>query len=148
MTLENFKDLATVVGVVLTAIAAGLALFVFRKNSMLERAKWLERLYQRFYEDDKLKAVRDLIDSKDLKDIKKVAAMVDNETSEFTDYLNFFEFVAILEKNKQLELEEVTDLFDYYLKQLIENKSVFNYVKDTNKGFEKLASLFDKLDKQ
>lgn len=142
MTLENLKDLATIVGVIITAGIAAWAVFVFWNNSRLERAKWLERLYEKFYENERYKEIRNLIDSDDR---KAVSSMVEVESSEFTDYLNFFEFVSILESNRQLDIGEVKDMFAYYLNSLKDDPDTSKYVRDSTKGFEKLAALFDKI---
>lgn len=145
MTLENIKDLATIIGVFITAGLAAWAVFVFRNNSRLERAKWLERLYVKFYEDARYKGIRNLIDSDDPRSLQKVIAMVEDESSEFTDYLNFFEFVSILESNKQLNIDEVKNMFSYYLNSLKNSVVTSKYVRNEEKGFEKLAALFDKI---
>ena len=44
--------------------------------------------------------------------------MVDREDADFTDYLNFFEFMAYLEDRGQLSKRDVAALFDYYLRLL------------------------------
>jgi hypothetical protein len=43
-----------------------------------------------------------------------VVKLVSEEPFEFTDYLNFFEFVAVLWKSGQLKPDEIEDLFRYY----------------------------------
>lgn len=73
-------------------VAAIWALVVYRRNRRLEQAKWLSTFYDKFYESDKYKYVRDLLDSDGLEEIR---VMVESEDSKFTDYLNFFEHVAI-----------------------------------------------------
>src|SRR5262245_59837705 len=115
---EWIKDLAEILGVVVALGGVVIALIVarngvlaYRRNAELERAKWLARLYDRYYSDQKLKEIRDLIDSNDCESKKAVSTMVANEAGEFTDYLNFFEFVGILTMRGQLDEQEVRDLF-------------------------------------
>jgi hypothetical protein len=48
---------------VVAIIAALWALVVYRRNRRLEQAKWLLTFYDKFYESDKYKAVRELLDS-------------------------------------------------------------------------------------
>lgn len=147
MNLTDAKDVATIIGVVLTLAALFWGVIVYRKNSVVERAKWLERLYQKFFEDEQLKDVRNTIDCDAGDEVAnaKIREFVTNQSAEFTDYLNFFEFVAILEKNKQLKQDEVEDLFGYYLRCLYDNPEIKAYVNDPGKGFEKLSELFGKI---
>lgn len=143
---EITGTVAAIIGSVGTVIAVVWAAFTYRKNSNLERAKWLERLYERFFCNDSLKIVRDLIDEEaDSVALAKVEKMVKDEEPAFTDYLNFFEFVAILESRGQLHLEEVRDLFCYYLQNLKKRESISKYVEDPKNGFEKLNGLLDKM---
>lgn len=147
MTLSEAKDAATIIGVFLTLLVAIWGIIVYRKNSVLERAKWLEKLYEKFYQDVRLKDVRDIIDcdTGDKVANARIADFVGKQSAEFTDYLNFFEFVAILEKNKQLKKDEVEDLFGYYLKCLYGSEEIREYIKSPVSGFEKLHALFGKM---
>lgn len=70
--------------------------------------------------------------------------MVEEEPPEFTDYLNFFEFIGCLHEMKQLNDRDITALFDYYLKLLKRNKDVRGYINNPDKGYEKLKRLIDK----
>jgi hypothetical protein len=63
--------------------------------------------------------------------------------AEFDNYLNFFEFVAVLEATKQVTQDEVCDLFDYYLQNLKQRPFVVKYIKA--QGFERLSRLLDRL---
>jgi len=147
MTLENWKDVATIAGVIVSAAAAAGAFWIYRGNSRVERAKWIERLYEKFYESDKLRGTRDLIDCEatDTVFLARLDKMLDDETAEFNDYLNFFEFVAILEYNKQLKMKELNDMFGYYLRCLHENMRIREYIQNEAKGFEKLRALLAKI---
>lgn len=114
------------------------AAYVFWKNSRLERAKWLSNLYEKFYEKDNLKGIRDVLDSDD--DISlEITKLIRDESKEFTDYLNFFEFVAFLKKSKQLKTDEIDDLFGYYLDCLNRRENLRVYVK--KRGYELLDKL-------
>lgn len=70
------------------SIAAVWALVVYRRNRRLEQSRWLSTFYDKFYESEKYKRVRDLLDSQKADEIRD---MVEKEESDFTDYLNFFE---------------------------------------------------------
>jgi len=135
---EQWKPLVETVSYLVGAGAALAAWWVYRQNSQLERARWITALYEKFYERDGLKAIRDTLDQED-PDSDIVADLIDKESAEFTDYLNFFEFVAILKKSNQLDRESVEDLFGYYLGSLKKHKTVVAYIGKN--GYEHLSAL-------
>lgn len=118
------------------SIAAVGALWVYKSNSRRERSKWIEGLYARFFENPELKAVRDKLDCSP--DDAEVLKLVTEETAAWTDYLNFFEFVAYLETSKQLRSSDVNALLGYYLECFKKHEIVESYVRDKNKGYENL----------
>lgn len=122
-----------------TALAAGFAAFVYRRNSALERAKWASTLYEKFYEATTLKQMRDRLDC--LNDVDSVNEIVIREEPAFTDYLNFFEFIAFLKKSKQLKDSEIEVLFGYYLDCLNRHDRVKQYISNPDNGYEGLANL-------
>jgi hypothetical protein len=124
--MENANTLiagAAAVGGVSSAIAA---LIGYYRRLKLERAKWALSLYEKFYEQDSLKRVRDILDNES--GDSEVESLLLQCPSDFTDYLNFFEFVAFLEKKRHLKKEEVKALFDYYLKSLNKHSRVKNFI--------------------
>ena len=141
MILTVLADIFTIIG----GLAVLFAFFQYRSNSRLERARWLASLYDKFYEKDNLKKVRETLDS-ETADSSEVDRLMGEEPPEFTDYLNFFEFVALLGKSRQLKSNEIEDLFRYYLDCLERNKKVRNYI--ATKGYEHLDKLLDTRRKQ
>lgn len=142
----NWKDrvevvywIAATVSAIGTAVAAGFAAFVYRRNSVLERAKWASTLYEKFYEADTLKEMRDKLDCS--KDSDSVNEIVMREEPAFTDYLNFFEFIAFLKTSKQLKDAEIEALFGYYLDCLSRHDPVRQYIADAENGYEGLKGL-------
>jgi hypothetical protein len=123
-----------------TVVAAIWALVVYKRNSRLERVRWASRLYEKFYERDQLKKVRDDLDCE--ANSEQISGIVLRQEAAFTDYLNFFEYVAFLEYSKQLKQEEIKDLFGYYLDCLKQHESVRRYIKET--GYERLNKLLEK----
>jgi hypothetical protein len=113
------------------------AIVVYYRNHRLEQSRWLSGLYDKFYEGEKYKQVRDLLDSESNEEIGK---LVDDEDSGFTDYLNFFEHVAIFVKAGQLNKKDVEASFGYYLNCLSGNLKVQNYINNEAKGYEKLRA--------
>lgn len=122
--------------------AAGWALFTYSQSVKLQRARWVKELYEKFYERGDLKVIRDLLDSGNS---KQISELVGTEPASFTDYLNFFEFLAFLSETKQIEDKEILGLFEYYLRILRKNSEVSEYISDPTKGFEKLHKLLDRL---
>lgn len=98
----------------------------------------MKERYEKFYEGQELKSVRDILDADDE---QKISQRVDGEDVHFTDYLNFFEFVAFLSESKQIRESEIIGMFDYYLRNLRKHPTVWKYINDATKGFEKLRKL-------
>jgi hypothetical protein len=122
-----------------TVVAAFIGLWVYKKNSRFERARWASELYRSFYQEKDLKSVRDRLDCPaGSEDVNK---LVNDESPEFTDYLNFFEYIAFLRNAKQLHDSEVHDLFGYYLDCLRHHEPVLAYVRKSENGYEGLAGL-------
>jgi hypothetical protein len=119
--------------------AAFWAVLVYRSNSRRERARWAENLYSRFYEKEELKQVRDLLDCGPGN--AQVYELIRTESAAWTDYLNFFEFVAYLQSSKQLSKQDVDALFRYYLDCLSKHPEVKEYIRDKEKGYEYLRRI-------
>ncbi|MEW6511743.1 MAG: hypothetical protein AB1428_12390 [Bacteroidota bacterium] len=141
MSLEEWKSATDILANLAILVAGVWGLYTYSKAKKLDRAKWLKDLYEKFYEKPDLKVVRNTIDEGDESKINKY---VTREPSEFTDYLNFFEFIGHLREQKQISNEEVIGLFDYYLRSL-KKPVVLKYVQDKSHGYEKLASLLEEL---
>lgn len=118
-----------------TLVAAIIAVCVYRKNSRLEQSRWASSFYEKFYESDRYKIIRDALDCDDA---NKIGTLVEKEEAEFTDYLNFFEHVAIFAKSKQLNRDDVEASFAYYLNCLSNLDAVRTYIEDEKKGYEQL----------
>ncbi|MCI0487720.1 MAG: hypothetical protein L0229_14095 [Blastocatellia bacterium] len=139
MDLTQWKIVAEMVYYGSAILAALGALFIYRRNSRLERARWLSTLYDKFFESDRYKEVRDILDT--IANTDRVNELVIKEEAKFTDYLNFFEFVAILTVSKQLRHQEVDDLFNYYLECLKRHDRVREYISREENGYERLRKL-------
>ena len=70
-----------------------------RKGLRVRRAEWLASLYEKFYERSELKEVREILDCKGGRS-EAIDKVVSEEPPAFSDYLNFFEFVAVLRKSR------------------------------------------------
>lgn len=141
MTLEDWKTIFETAYYIIASIAVVGAAWTYYRNSRLEQSRWASTFYEKFYESDRYKKVRDLLDCPtDLDDVNK---LVDNEEPEFTDYLNFFEHVAIFTRSKQLNHKDVEASFAYYLNCLEKLDKVRDYINNQEKGYEKLRRFLE-----
>src|SRR5947209_11619415 len=131
-------------------LTAGLAYRNYRRQTQLEKLKWLQQLYESFYYDERYKRVRQLLDFDDLSDLLTFLAQGEDESrnltadqrdavDRFTDYLNFFEWIAILENRGQLTFEDLDDLFNYYISRMVtvdkrHGEQITRYMKDNGYG--------------
>jgi DNA-binding transcriptional regulator YbjK len=121
-------------------VAAFLAVLTYRQNANVAKARLMKELYEKFYEKEELKSVRNELDGADEQCIAKLVAQ---EAPSFTDYLNFFEFLAYLEESGQVKRKDIIGIFAYYLEDLKSSPSVLAYIRDPAKGFEKLRKLLE-----
>lgn len=135
-----WTSVITVLAAIGTFVAALVAAFTYRRNAGIERAKWSLSLYEKFYERPDLKSIREILDSEP--DHENVIELVLKCPPEFTDYLNFFEFVAFLERKRQLSTEELDALFDYYIRCLKRHPRVLTFIRDN--GFEDLQKMLER----
>ena|ERR1700685_1071522 len=82
------------------AISAAIAVRSYRHNVGLKRAEWLQKLFQQFYEQDRYRDVRNLLDYRPERELAPllehvVADTRDARVDQLWDYLNFFEFVKV-----------------------------------------------------
>jgi hypothetical protein len=124
----------------LAAGAAWVAVLTYRRNSAMERARWLSDLYSKFYEALDLKMIRQTLDCSP-PNSPEVQKLVHDEDAGFTDYLNFFEFMAYLKYSRRLSVKDVGALFDYYLRVLSKHDDVRKYVLDDRNGYGYLKKL-------
>jgi hypothetical protein len=112
----------------ITALGVWLSWLTFKANQKIKRAEWLKSLYEKFYESDLYKEVRKWID------FERLDAELSNDPGnvkeeKLTDFLNFFEFIASLEKMKQLKIDEIQDLFSYYLTRIRQSEKLMAYIR-------------------
>lgn len=139
--LEIWKAIAQLASYCVGIFAALGALLTYRGNSQRERAKWAVQLYDKFYETEHYKQIRDKLDC--AADSTDVLGLVTQEPPAFTDYLNFFEMVTFLAETKQLSKMDVLRLFQYYLHCLKQHTVVMKYLNDKDKGFEQLSGFLN-----
>ena len=74
-----------------------------------------------------------------------IQKLVEEQDAKFTDYLNFFEFMAYLNERNQLSEKDVRALFHYYLRAMWKHEAVRKYVLDDENGYDYLKKLLPKL---
>lgn len=132
------KDLAQAVFYVVGTASAVGACITYLANSRLERARWTVRMYEKFYEQADLKKTREALDCET--NAASVKDLVEDESSRLTDYLNFFELLAVLHKSKQVSSSEIEDMFGYYLDCMQRQTALMSYLRNSSEsGFEQLS---------
>lgn len=134
--MEWWKTLFEMIYYIAASLAVLGAAWTYWSNHRLEQSRWASTFYEKFYETTRYKEMHDLLDCPT--DLEKVERIVESEDPRFTDYLNFFEHVAIFTKNRRLNRKEVNDSFDYYLNCLKQLQSVRQYIMNKDKGYENL----------
>lgn len=136
LTLANVKDVVQIAVFVFGIWGAFQAYRTYRANFRLEQARWTVRMYEKFFEQHELKAVRDMLDCPP--DSASATTLIEGQSAELTDYLNFFELLAILRESKQMGSVAIEDMFGYYLDCIQRQRVLVSYVTDDKNGFEKL----------
>jgi hypothetical protein len=143
-------------GAAVIAWMAILARANYRRQVSLEQMKWLQQLYDSFYNSDRYKRVRQLIDFDDAGTLLQLLRKSDitsrelrpaerDQIDQFSDYLNFFEWVGYLVKDRQITFKHVNTMFKYYLVRLIQvdkNQELRKYIK--SHGYEELHSFLNR----
>ena len=111
------KESAQILSYLAAAVAAIGAFLTYLRNSRHERAKWAVNLYEKFFESEQYKKMREKFDCNT--NSLEVQTVVEEEPTAFTDYLNFFEMVCFLVREKELRDTEVLAIFQYYLGCLV-----------------------------
>lgn len=131
---------AKIVGALATGLGVLVAAINYLNQTRLKRAEWVKSLFEKFFESSVYKEVRGWLDYDELPDKLSGPNQRENE-EKFTDFLNFFEFIAVLYSRRQIKLEEVYEIFDYYLKKIKVDPNCKIWIE--RYGFEKLKALLE-----
>jgi hypothetical protein len=143
--LEDYKTIVEI-GVGVGTVFAGLsAARTFRAKEQRNHAQWLAKLYKTFYEDKTLSDVRAILDNE--ADIAKINSLLfGQEAQHFNHYLNFLEYVGLLEEKKQITQDEIDSMFGFDLKVLWGYLEIREYIENTaDYGFVSLKGLLTRL---
>lgn len=142
-TTEVAALIGAIGGPLAVAIPALFAWGQYRANSRVQRAQWLASLFEKFYEKDVYREVRGLIESANEDDF---LSRVDDDPDieqKWTDYLNFFEFLAYLQEIGELKRDDINAMFRYWIDSLGRPKFEGYMMKY---GYENLVNLLERRD--
>jgi hypothetical protein len=141
----NWIDLIAKVMAGLGGLGFFIAAFSYRNQVRIRQAEWLKSLFEKFFENSTYKEVRSWLDYGVLRERLSVgdAGLRQKNEEKFTDFLNFFEFIGVLHSRGHLPLEQVWDVFDYYLQKIGKDEDCREWIEKY--GFEKLKGLLAKV---
>ena len=146
--------IASVVTALSFIVASIIALISLRVNNRLRRTDLLNALFEKFFYQSKYAEIRKHIDySSKHEDLMKQLeeSLINHNKNEedleekCVDFFNFFEFIAVLWKLKQLQIKEIKYMFEYYIKMLDNNPYTKRYIEEN--GFENLLDLIKEIKK-
>lgn len=140
---ENLNNWLELIGYAVGFLAVYLSLRQYYSNSQEERSRWLFELYNRLYGDPELSEMRIRID---VGDTQFVFEEKDHKLmGQLDDFLNFFEFLAYLRKQKRLNRQEMLSMFDYPLRKIAGDSRIRTYVNNDSYGYEGLRELLTEM---
>jgi hypothetical protein len=132
--MERIVDVLQGVLLVVSIVGGIVAVVTYRRDANRRRAEWLMSFYEKFYEEERYKRVRYILDYKpgEYADLKQAleSGNADERVEAIVDYLNFFEFVASLWCLGQISLRDVRMLFQYYLENLESHDWLRRFVRE------------------
>ena len=142
--LEIIAKLATIAAALVGTAGAVFAVKAYWQSVRLKRAEWLQKLYQQFYELERYRTVREILDYRPERELSRIYAHLQDQSKDdlvdqLWDYLNFFEFVAGLLKLKQITSADLKLLFEYPLRRIADDQQIM--AKLSLEGYEHLHAL-------
>lgn len=132
-------------GFALTLIGGVVAILTYRRDVRHRQTDWLYQLFEKFYEKETYRRIRQAIDYQVEPDYSELQRQIAGQggrdlEEQFSDYLNFFEFICNLERTGRMARRDLDNMFDYYLSTLAKRDFVVDYAK--RNGFEGLYAEF------
>lgn len=147
--LDSLADIFTIIGVLAAIVGFYLAYEEYQKNQLVKRAEFYTKLFETLFKESIYTNIREELDPEVYSEEyyneldKKLRANNNKLLTEMTNYLNFLEYVMVLEKIKAINHSDIIDLLDYYLKCLAKNRIAKKYIEDF--GFENLLKKINKI---
>ncbi len=139
--VANVTSILTLIG---ASVGGAITICIYRRNSSLRRSEWLYSLFKHFFCESSYAQVRQMLDyekPEEISSLRKALELHSDQGLEeaMVNYLNFFEFIASLYRLRQLTMQELCMVFDYYIRRLGDYPFIMNYL--TSQGFEGLLQL-------
>jgi hypothetical protein len=133
---------------VLAIVGALVALATFRRAARTRRAEWLASLHEKFFETERHRRIRRVLDYRPEPEYTQVRqAVASGQHHDLADelygYLNFFELLGSLRALRQISDREIVALFEYDLALLRQHPFILDALAP--QGFEHLAALLSRL---
>ena len=118
-------------------------------NAETARTELLRKLHREFFVEDHYKPMRAMLDEH--ASAEALTREIAEESSRFTDYLNFFELIGYLYKSRRwpgvsiLPFQDVEAVLGYYLRSLRDNNQIRAYICQESRSFEHLNRLLAKM---
>jgi hypothetical protein len=144
MTLAQAVQVGQIGAVLVAAGSVAFAARAYWHGARLKRAEWLQRLYLQFYEQERYRDIRDLLDYRPERELNLLYDGLRHGkrsglTDQLWDYLNFFEFVAGLQKLKQIRERDLKLLLQYPIERIAADEEIMDCLD--REGFEHLDAL-------
>ncbi len=144
VTWELAANVATALGGAIAILGAPFAYLTYLQSVRTRRAEWLSSLHESFFESERYRQIRRVLDYKPESEYNQLVQAVANGThspliDEFYRYLNFFELLSSLRGLGEISDDEIIALFEYDLRMLKEHDFIISDLPD--QGFERLSKL-------
>lgn len=150
---NEWQAFANIILAIAAVIGGVWALFNYQKSRRTAAAHWLHSLYKDFYFEERFAAVRVQLEFHFTKHIEPLIERMNLAPEEEVDdknvetlrnldgFLNYFEYIAYLEKEKQLKRKDREALFQYWfdLIKSPEHSTLRRYLLQW--GYENLVSI-------
>lgn len=156
--MANAKLFFEIIFYLVSTIVVSISIFTYRRSIRIKKAEWLSTLSEKFYQNNYYRNIRRILDypenSEDFENLKLIVQKLVKNQNEFSpdeisllenfaDFLNFYEFIGSLEKLGQLNYEEITLMFEYYLKLMGHYNWILIYLK--HDGFDLTLGLIKRI---
>jgi hypothetical protein len=110
LSLDDFKNIATIVGVVIAIFTFAHGIIEYIKQGSQKRAEHFNNMRKKLKENSTFTKIRELLEDND-------KALCDVSFSDRRDFLGFFEEIALMVNSKLLRKNVAHYMFGYYVIQ-------------------------------
>jgi hypothetical protein len=110
MSLDDLRNIATIVGVVIAVFTFIKGIIEYNKQGSQKRAEFFNAMRKKLKENSVFSRIRELLDDND-------KALCDISFADRRDFLGFFEEIALMVNSKLLKKNVAHYMFGYYVIQ-------------------------------